>query len=96
MEQEGLMIDLYAIFYDVMDNIYYALLAVVVCVTIYELIIIQYFHDERVARKKVDSLRRINLLELPEGKDGTLQQEGMGDDPGEGEGTGPLESDRDL
>ena len=91
------MTDLYAIFYDVMDNIYYALLAVLVCVTIYELIIIQYLHDERMARKKVDSLRRINLLELPEGKDGrTIQQEGMGDDPGEGEGTGPLESDRDL
>ena len=88
--------DLYAVFYDILDNIYYALLAVVVCVTIYELITIQYLHDERMARKKVDSLRRINLLELPEGKDGTLQQEGMGDDPGEGEGTGPLESDRDL
>ena len=83
------MTDLYAIFYDVMDNIYYALLAVLVCVTIYELIIIQYLHDERMARKKVDSLRRINLLELPEGKDGrTLQQEGMGDDPGDREEEG--------
>lgn len=89
--------DLYAIFYDVMDNIYYALLAVVVCVMVYEFIVIQYLHDERMARKKVDSLRRINLLELPEGKDGrTIQQEGMGDDPGEGEGTGPLEGDGPL
>lgn len=76
--------DLYAIFYDALDNIYYALLAVIVCVTIYELIVIQYFRDEMVARKKLDSLRRINLMELPEGKDGrAVQQEGMGDDPGD-------------
>ena len=81
--------DLYAIFYDVFDNIYYALLAVAVCVMMYELIAIQYLRDEMVARKKLDSLRRINLLELPEGKDGrTIQQEGVGDDPGEGEEEG--------
>ena len=92
------MIDLYAILYDILDNIYYALLAVVVCVMVYELIVIQYLRDERMARKKLDSLRRINLLELPEGdKDGrTVQQEGVGDDPGESEGEGPLESDRTL
>lgn len=89
------MIDLYAIFYDVLDNIYYALLAVIICVTIYELIVIQYFRDERIARKKLDSLRRINLLELPEGKDGTLQQEGMGDDPGDREEEGQ-ENGRDA
>lgn len=71
------MIDLYAVFYDVLDNIYYALLAVIICVTIYELIVIQYFRDERMARKKVDSLRRINLLELTEGKthEGTEKEE---------------------
>ncbi|MBQ7701550.1 MAG: hypothetical protein IJT54_04015 [Candidatus Methanomethylophilaceae archaeon] len=63
------MIDLYAILYDVLDNIYYALLAVVVCVTIYELIIIQYFRDERMARKKLDSLRRVNDMSLPPGND---------------------------
>ena len=75
------MIDLYAILYDILDNIYYALLAVVVCVMVYELIIIQYFRDERMARKKLDSLRRINLLELPEGKDEKQER----DDPGEGD-----------
>ena len=90
------MTDLYAIFYDVMDNIYYALLAVVVCVMVYELITIQYLHDERMTREKIDSLRRINLLELPEGKDeGAIQQEGG--DPGEDEGTtGPSEGDGPL
>ena len=69
--------DLYAIFYDVLDNIYYALLAVVVCVMVYELIIIQYLRDERMTRKRIDSLRRINLLELPEGKthEGTEKEE---------------------
>lgn len=70
--------DLYAVFYDVMDNIYYALLAVVVCVMVYELIIIQYLHDERMARKKVDSLRKINDMSLEEGKthEGTEKEEG--------------------
>ena len=53
---------------DLLDNIFYILTALAALIVMCELVLIQYRKDERRERQYMDSLRRINLQELPEGR----------------------------